>query len=425
MIIHVVQPGETINAIADNYGISVDRLILENEFVDPYKLVVGQTIVIVYPKQIYIVKEGDTLAGIADAEGTTLMELLRNNPYLSDRESLYIGETIVISYDENKTMKMSTNGYAYPFIEINTLKKTLPFLTYLTVFTYSITAEGELNDLDDKKLIQLAKEYGVAPIMLISTLSESGTIEPNIAHTILNSEELQNRLVDNVLIKLKEKGYYGLNLDSQYVLPSDRQLYDDFTTKMTTRLNSEGFKVEVTITPSAFELVTRTLYQGIDYAGLGQAANGVMIIHYAWGQTYEISIVAMSFDMTKSLLDYAITKIPPEKISVGITSIGYIYQLPYITCVSSVQSISHENAMQLAREVDATILYNETSEASYFYAGENDEYLVWFKDARSLDNIIKLVPEYGLQGIGIWNIMYYLAPMFLIINSQYEIEKVI
>lgn len=425
MIIHVVQPGETINAIADNYGVSVDRLILENEFVDPYKLVVGQTIVIVYPKQIYIVKEGDTLAGIADAEGTTLMELLRNNPYLSDRESLYIGETIVISYDENKTMKMSTNGYAYPFIEINTLKKTLPFLTYLTIFTYSITAEGELNDLDDKKLIQLAKEYGVAPIMLISTLSESGTIEPNIAHTILNSEELQNRLVDNVLIKLKEKGYYGLNLDSQYVLPSDRQLYDDFTTKMTTRLNSEGFKVEVTITPSAFELVTRTLYQGIDYAGLGQAANGVMIIHYAWGQTYEISIVAMSFDMTKSLLDYAITKIPPEKISVGITSIGYIYQLPYITCVSSVQSISHENAMQLAREVDATILYNETSEASYFYVGENDEYLVWFKDARSLDNIIKLVPEYGLQGIGIWNIMYYLAPMFLIINSQYEIEKVI
>jgi hypothetical protein len=31
----------------------------------------------------------------------------------------------------------------------------------------------------------------------------------------------------------------------------------------------------------------------------------------------------------------------------------------------------------------------------------------------------------GLQGTGIWNIMYYYAQMWLIINSQYEIESVL
>ena len=46
MIIHVVQPGETIATIADNYGKPVERIILENGLDDPDNLVVGQTIII-------------------------------------------------------------------------------------------------------------------------------------------------------------------------------------------------------------------------------------------------------------------------------------------------------------------------------------------------------------------------------------------
>lgn len=49
MIIHVVQPGETITSIAEFYNIPVHRLILENEILNPSNLVIGQTIVIVYP----------------------------------------------------------------------------------------------------------------------------------------------------------------------------------------------------------------------------------------------------------------------------------------------------------------------------------------------------------------------------------------
>uniref|UniRef100_UPI0028B10B06 LysM peptidoglycan-binding domain-containing protein n=1 Tax=Lacrimispora sp. TaxID=2719234 RepID=UPI0028B10B06 len=102
MIIHVVQPDETLYSISEYYEIPVDRLILENGITNPDNLAIGQTIVIVLPETLYTVQDGDTLDSIAEQHGTMPMELLRNNPYLSDREILYVGESIVISYQTNK-----------------------------------------------------------------------------------------------------------------------------------------------------------------------------------------------------------------------------------------------------------------------------------------------------------------------------------
>lgn len=142
MIIHVVQPGDTVNSIANEYDISVTRLIQENELRPPYNLVVGETLVILYPEVTYTVVEGDTLGNIAAAHGISLMELLRNNIYLSNREFIYPGEILVIRYRDYKLKTISIDGYAYPFIDRDILRKTLPFLTYLTIFNYKMRADG-------------------------------------------------------------------------------------------------------------------------------------------------------------------------------------------------------------------------------------------------------------------------------------------
>ncbi len=144
MTIHVVQPGETLNSISDLYNIPAARLIQDNGINNPDNLAIGQTIVIVHPESVYMVQAGDTLVSIAEKHNISLMELLRNNPYLSDREFIYPGETIVISYQTNKIGTIATSGYIFPYIDRDILKKTLPFLTYLTIFNYRVTSEGEI-----------------------------------------------------------------------------------------------------------------------------------------------------------------------------------------------------------------------------------------------------------------------------------------
>lgn len=127
MVIHVVQSGETIDSISEYYNIPVNRLILENGITNPDNLAIGQTIVIVQPETLHTVQAGDTLESIAQQYGVLPMELLRNNPYLSDREYIYAGETIVIKYQTNKSRTIATSGYTFSYIDKTVLKKTLPF----------------------------------------------------------------------------------------------------------------------------------------------------------------------------------------------------------------------------------------------------------------------------------------------------------
>lgn len=425
MIIHVVQQGETINSIAQNYGISELKLIRENEITNPYKLVVGEALVILYPQITYTVKEGDTLEGIADTYGVNVMQLLRNNPYLSNREFIYPSETLVISYEGNKIMKISTNGYAYPFIDKEVLKKTLPYLTYLTIYSYLVTAEGEINTINDTEIIQIAKEYGVAPIMMLTGFGRNLTEGINVTHTVLLSQEKQDYFINNLLIILKTKGYYGVNITTSYILPEDRILYIDFITKFTNRIKSEGYKVFDTLSLSAFEIITSTIYKGLEYAKIGQVVDGAMIMSYEWGSAIGIPTGIIAFDTVRKLIDSMTEQIPPEKIYIGAPSIGYVWQLPYDPSTSRGQSISYNSAKELASQVDAIIQYDTTTKSSYFQYIYISEYIVRFRDARSIDDYVKLIPEFGLNGIDIWNIMIYFPQLWLVINSQYEIDKII
>ncbi len=428
MIIHIVQPQETIYSIAENYEISVSRLILDNGLINPDNLVVGQTIVIVYPEQTYIVQEGDSLIGIAEAYGVTLMQILRNNPYLSDREFIYPGEIIVISYNKSNTT-ISTNGYAYPFIDTALLRKTLPFLTYLSIFNYRTTAEAEIIGIDDTEIIQIAKEYGVAPIMLLSTLSAQGTGNLEVSYSILYNEELVNRQIDNILTILKTKGYYALNITLEFINTENTEAYNSYITKLTSRLNNEGYPVWVTLTPRQFYTDNEITFERIDYSGIGKTANGVMLLSYSWGYSFGPPAAPTSVNLVRIFLDYVVPLIPPEKTYIGLPIIGYDWQLPYEIGISRANSVTTDTAIALAAEVGATIQYDENAEAPFFEYIDISfripkQHIVWFKDARSIVAIVNLVPEYGFQGIGIWNIMTFFSQMWLIINTQYEIEKI-
>ena len=72
MDIHVVRAGETLYEIAGRYGVSPERLALDNGLENPTRLVTGQTLVILYPERSVTVQPGETLSAIAAREGVTV-----------------------------------------------------------------------------------------------------------------------------------------------------------------------------------------------------------------------------------------------------------------------------------------------------------------------------------------------------------------
>ncbi|MDF2544760.1 MAG: Peptidoglycan-binding lysin domain protein [Herbinix sp.] len=428
MIIHVVQPGDTIDSVAIKYETSIDRLIIDNGILNPENLVVGQTIAIVQPEQTHIVQDGDTLLSIAQLYKVPVMQLLRNNPFLSNREYIYPGETIIISYNEYID-SITTNGYAYPFINMDILKKSLPYLTYLTVFNYRASAEGTVVSLgDDTEIIRVAKEYGVAPILLLTTLSGRGESGMDIGLEILFNEVYQDIHIESILRTLKSKGYYGAHISFQYINRDFVQLYVNMLNKLANRLHEEGYPVFVTINPRLQIDVNRLTFEKVDYSGIGQEADGVTLMTYDWGYTYGPP-VPLSMYLASDYLNHVINYIPPEKISIGLSIIAYDWQLPYNIGVTRARALCMDTAITLAALMGEEILFDEASQSPYFMYTETQsgipiQHIVWFKDARSIVAIMNLIPENGFRGVDIWNIMQYCAQMLYVINTQYRIEKI-
>ena len=424
MIIHTVQPDETINSIAEKYGVSADKLTIDNQISDPNRLIVGQTLVVLFPKETYQVQDGDSLADIAASHGVSVMQLLRNNPQLSNRMYLYPGEELIISLSDEKIMEISTTGYAFPFIDINVLRETLPYLTYLTIFFYRITKDGEIVDIKDQELINTAREYGVAPIMLISTLTDIGTTDLEAAHSILTNRDTQEHLINRVLENMKAKGYYGLNIDMQNIVQEDKQLFINFIANISSRVRQEGYLVFITLTPNTFTTETGIMYLGPEYTTLGQLTDSTMLLSYEWGHAPSPQ-KALPLAEVRALLDYSVSQIPPEKLNIGLPTIGYIWQLPFIADYSIANGITHKSALALAGDVGAAIQHDVASEAPYFSYITDNEYIVWFRDVRSIAALLGLVVEYGLEGIGTWNIMQFASGIWVMINARFEIKKVL
>lgn len=423
MIIHVVKQGETINSIAELYGKSVERLILENGITDATNLAIGETLVILYPEIEYTIQDGDSLEDIARRYNKSIMELLRNNPYLSERQYIYPGEVIVISYQGEKIRRISTNGFVYPFVNIDILKKTLPFLTYLTVYSYYYTDQGEIIDINDTEIVQTSLMYGVAPIMMLSGYSTNQEEEIETTHRILIDENIQNRLINNLTIILKSKGYHGVSFKTPYIRPEDRQLYVEFIKKLSSRLKLGGFETFVTLTLSVFEILSNIRYNELQNADLGLYADKISVMPYEFGFTFGISPTVVAYNTLDNILSFLTDYIPSEIIETGLNTIGYLFKLPNTDRSARGQSLTYDSVITLARETGAEILFDEVSKASFFQFFTQDEYFVRFRDARGIDAILSLVTANDLDGVAIWNCMFFYNQLWLVVNSQYEINK--
>lgn len=429
MNIHVVQPGDTLQSIAEMYGVSEETLINDNELINPNELVPGQTIVIVFPTLTYIVQQGDSLESISSMHGVSVMQLLRNNPSLANRQYIYPGEILVISY--NTTREIMTYGYTYPFITEDVLRKTLPYLTFLSILNYRALDEGEvIAYYDDTEVIRIAKEYGTIPLIMITTVSERGIPDYEVAYKLLLNEEFQERQFSEILDIMKSKGYLGVNFVFNFMNTSNQFLYFDLIEKAVNRLGSEGYSVYVTINPNITNINGEISFERIDFSRISDFADSITFLQFIWSLNYGPPAPVSSAANLNSFVDYAIDYVPPEKFIIGKPIIAYDWILPYTPRNQAALTLTINSAIRLAIDVGAVINFDEESQTPFFEytqtpIGSPVNHIVWFIDARSFAALLSLINENNLNGAGVWNVMVYSPQLWLMINSQYNIIKLL
>ena len=425
MLIHIVRMGDTLASIAERYGVSVARLRADNGITSD-RLVVGQALIVMLPSQVHTVKAGETLSSIASIYGITVIELIQNNPALAISRVLYPGQTLTISFQGEKIRTIAINGYAYPHIERMTLRRALPYLTYLSVFSYGFKESGELIVPDDAALLSTAKEFRSAPVLVFTSIDENGGFSSERASRLFNDPALQNRILDEIIAVMKTKGYVGMDADFEYIRTEDAEGFFGFLGNAAARLHSEGFFLSVALAPKTSASQAGLLYEAHDYSAIGGIADHVLLMTYEWGYAYGPPMAVAPINQVRSVVQYAVTEIPPAKINLGIPNYGYDWTLPFEREGSRATTIGNEEAIQIAERNGAEIRFDEAAMSPFFnYTAFGNKHVVWFEDVRSVQAKYDLADEFALAGVGYWSIMRPFAQNWAYISAKYRVEKVL
>ncbi len=126
----------------------------------------------------------------------------------------------------------------------------------------------------------------------------------------------------------------------------------------------------------------------------------------------------------RKVVEYALTEIPAAKIDLGIPNYGYDWPLPYERGVTQAVTIGNVQAVRIAVEQGAEIMFDDLAESPYFnYTSGGIAHEVWFEDVRSLQAKFNLIKEYGLRGCGYWQIMKWFRANWVLLHNQFYIMK--
>lgn len=383
MVIYTVRAGDTIDTIASRYGISADDIAYDNQIPFPYALAVGASLL--------LTQASYTLAS----------------------------EDILIS---NSGRPAYSGGYAYPFISRWVLEQTLPYLTDLFIFSYGFTVDGALIPpaLDDTFMITLAKNYGVAPVLTLTPFGPDGQFSNYLITRVVNNETAKAQLIEELANQITERGFEGVDIDFEYILAEDRIPFATFVSEVRTAINALGYPVSVALAPKTSDTQTGLLYEGKDYALLGEAADYVLLMTYEWGYTFGPAMAVAPLNKVREVVEYALTKIPAEKINLGIPNYGYDWTLPFVRGTSKAQNIGNVEAVQIAIAQGAEIQFDPVAQSPFFtYIQGGLTHEVWFEDVRSIHGKFGLVQEYGLRGMSYWQIMRLFRANWLLQDGEF------
>ena len=423
MDIHVVQPGDTIYRLAQQYGVSMERLLQDNQLPDPSHLVVGQTIVVQYPELTHTIQSGDSLYSIAQMHNTTVAQLLRNNPVLRGRDLLFPGQVIVVQYSSQPRGSLTVNAYAYPSINRDLLRATLPYLSQLTPFTYRFD-EDDLIPPRDEPLVNAALQSRVVPVLHLSNLDERGQFSGALAHELLEDRDDQRELIEEILGTVDRKGYQAVDVDFESLRASDAAAYAQFLALLRQALASRGLPLMAALVPKTSANQPGRLYEGIDYHLIAQSVDFALLMTYEWGNHTSPPMAVAPLPQVRRVVEYALTEFYPNQLYLGIPNYGYDWTLPYQEG-SRAKSLSNVEAVQLAWNRRTAIRYDEQAQAPWFrYVDDRGaEHEVWFEDARSIQAKLNLAFDFGLYGVGYWNLDRPFPQNWLVLNAMAQIRS--
>jgi spore germination protein len=272
-------------------------------------------------------------------------------------------------------------------------------------------AAGKLN-LDYQAFVDEAHRYRIKVLPLISN-----EFNGKLVHQILTDDTTRTQLIKNIVNLAIDNHYDGVDLDFEGMLAVDRTLYPEFLKELAIELHRKNTKLSVCVHAKTKEPGGWDAVIAQDYQAIGTYADAVRIMgydyHYAGGEPGAIA----PLDWVEKVMQFAITKIPSNKISLGIPIYGINWYdrntagwgKPMVTPLPEIKDEEGMflDAVALAKLYHTPIQFDEPSQEhwfSYTDASTGIKRTVWFESHLGFRSRWELAKHFRVGSISLWRI---------------------
>ncbi|ALR04960.1 glycoside hydrolase family 18 protein [Xylella fastidiosa] len=307
------------------------------------------------------------------------------------------------------------------FYLMNSEKSTNSFLAHadkidtLVPTWYRVDPTGVVNGTPNEHVYRIAQQK---KITLTPILSMSGG--RNGFHTLLHDEAAKTRMNTFLVKESKARGYKGFQFDFENIAQTDRDAYTLMVKQTAEALHKAGMTLSIAVVPNApghpeeggpFSKWMWKYWRGVyNLKALGQAADLISLMTYDQHTRWTTPGPVAGMPWTKKHLEYALTQVPKEKLSLGIPSYGYRWFTgnPVRKDGTEASNISGTNidadeSFPLAITQKANVQWDPIEQESWFYFyRDNMREWVFRPDAHSFRARYDLVKQNGLEGFSCW-----------------------
>ncbi|GAB6181866.1 hypothetical protein JCM14036_31850 [Desulfotomaculum defluvii] len=295
----------------------------------------------------------------------------------------------------------------------NSLAKYASNMDYVATFSARIDSNGDLiTDFMPTEGVTLAKQKNVKPLLVIHNMY-SGGMDSGSAAAVLGDPNKRWKLANNILSLVKKYGYAGVNIDLEAVPSRYRNDYSKFLWELKGLLKPGGYTLTAAVPAKNSDLPNNQWSGAYNYKELGQVCDYVMLMTYDehWFGGAPGSVASLPW--VQSVLDYAVSQMPAQKVLLGLAGYGYDWSS------AKTRTVKWKDINSLVYQKGAQVRWDNASNTPYFYYWNGTEqHEVWFENKYSLGIKLGLVKSYKLGGVGFWRLGFEDASFWQTISQK-------
>ena len=200
-------------------------------------------------------------------------------------------------------------------------------MTLLAPQCYGLDRAGALHGQLPAGVLDVTRRAGL-PLMPLVT---NPGFDRSTAHALLHNAKAQERAAKSLAQLAERDQYVGWQLDFEGIDPADKLAYTRFVARVAARLHHDHRLLSVAVVPrfsdtfpdsSAPGFHTGEWGAAFDFRGLGRVADFLVLMAYDQHTPLTPPGPVAGYDWVKAALDYAVRRVPPAKLLLGIPLYG-------------------------------------------------------------------------------------------------------